>query len=61
MIWGKLIGAHPTKSGHFAPAYLSGSDKLTASLEVSLCLTLKISVSMYQTKIKWLVMELQIF
>ena len=24
LIWGKLRKAHPTKSGHFAPAYLGG-------------------------------------
>ena len=33
LIWGKLRRAHPTKSGHFAPAYLGGSNKLRASLE----------------------------
>ena len=33
LIWGKLRRAHPTKSGHFAPAYLGGSDELRASLE----------------------------
>ena len=37
MIWGKIWRAHPTKSGHFAPAYLDGSNKLRASLEISLC------------------------
>ena len=28
LIWGKLRRAHPTKSGHFAPAYLGRSNKL---------------------------------
>ena len=36
VIWGKLRRAHPTKSGHFAPGNLGGSNKLRASLEVSL-------------------------
>ena len=33
LICGKLRRAHPTKGGHFAPAYLGGSNKLRASLE----------------------------
>ena len=37
MIWGELRRAHPTKSGHFDPAHFDGSNKLWASLEVSLC------------------------
>ena len=35
-----FLRAHFTKSGHFAPAYLVGSNKLRASLEVSLCFDL---------------------
>ena len=33
VIWGKLRRALPTKSGHFAPAYIGGSNKLRVSLE----------------------------
>ena len=33
VIWRKLQRAHRTKSGHFAPDYSGGIDKLRASLE----------------------------
>ena len=32
MIWGKLHRAHQTYSGHFAPTYLGGGNKLRAYL-----------------------------
>ena len=32
IILGKLQRAHPTSRGHFAPAYLVGSNKLRANL-----------------------------
>ena len=32
MMLGKLVRDHPTLSGHFAPAYLGGSNKLRAYL-----------------------------
>ena len=33
VIWRKLQRAHPTESGHFAPAYLGGRNKLRVSLQ----------------------------
>ena len=33
MIGGILLRAQPTKSGHFTPAYLGGSNKQRVSLE----------------------------
>ena len=32
VIWGKLLRAHQTKSGHSVPAYLGGSNKLRTYL-----------------------------